>query len=271
MRARKTLRLSKEVRSRKAEQGSVLDFLTRTCSHRKPSYADAMSGSRVSGGREERMLFQPNVAEEQVHAEPGAEKEHLTLFAIPVTSPTKAQGTPRTQTGRGVKASLQKVTRRAEERRGYAFYRKSTFGTSGMWPYSPLVGGRVDRAGVWVASTPQHLKATLPADSQAPLEAPITLGELSEVLSKVNQRKVPGLDRLPVEFYSTFWDVLGPVFLEVLEEVLTQALLPSGSSPVTPTPAFRRLWVSFPLRHLVNSWSNVGQRPSLCQTTTSRW
>ncbi|KAL7852819.1 hypothetical protein SRHO_G00186040 [Serrasalmus rhombeus] len=35
----------------------------------------------------------------------------------------------------------------------------------------------------------------------------------------MNRRKVPGLDGLPVEFYSTFWDVLGPEIVEVAEDV----------------------------------------------------
>ncbi|KPP70021.1 hypothetical protein Z043_111188, partial [Scleropages formosus] len=71
----------------------------------------------------------------------------------------------------------------------------------------------------------EHLQATLPADSRSRIEAPITLRELSEVLSRTNRRKVLGLDGSPVEFYSTFWDALGPVFLEVLQEVLTRGKL----------------------------------------------
>ncbi|KPP61757.1 hypothetical protein Z043_120110, partial [Scleropages formosus] len=149
---------------------------------RKSSHADAVLGSRVSGSKEEVMLFHPNVVEKQAHTGPGVEREHLTLFSTPVTSSTKAQGTPKDtnrKRSKGLTSKGYKKSRREE-------------------------------------------RATPPADSRARLEVPITLGEESEVLSRMNRRKVPGLDGLPVEFYSTFWDILGPVFVEVVEELLTR-------------------------------------------------
>ncbi|KAL7852926.1 hypothetical protein SRHO_G00187110 [Serrasalmus rhombeus] len=63
------------------------------------------------------------------------------------------------------------------------------------------------------------LKTSLPSAARDSLETPFSLGELTEVLGKMNRRKVPGLDGLPVEFYSTFWDVLGPEIVEVAEDV----------------------------------------------------
>lgn len=53
----------------------------------------------------------------------------------------------------------------------------------------------------------------------AALEAPLTLEELTEALSRM---KVPGQDRLPVEFYVTLWELLGTVLLEVLTEGLQE-------------------------------------------------
>ncbi|KAL6476340.1 hypothetical protein MHYP_G00148500 [Metynnis hypsauchen] len=69
------------------------------------------------------------------------------------------------------------------------------------------------------------LKTSLPSVARDSLETPFSLGELTEVLGKMNRRKVPGLDGLPVEFYSTFWDVLGPEIVEVAEDVHRQGRL----------------------------------------------
>ncbi|KAL7852889.1 hypothetical protein SRHO_G00186740 [Serrasalmus rhombeus] len=69
------------------------------------------------------------------------------------------------------------------------------------------------------------LGTSLPSAARDSLETPFSLGELTEVLGKMNRRKVPGLDGLPVEFYSTFWDVLGPEIVEVAEDVHRQGRL----------------------------------------------
>ncbi|KAI4900658.1 hypothetical protein NFI96_009740 [Prochilodus magdalenae] len=70
-----------------------------------------------------------------------------------------------------------------------------------------------------------RLETRLPSDARDSLEAPFSLIELTEVLGKMNRRKVPGLDGLPVEFYTTFWDVLGPEIVEVAEDVHRQGRL----------------------------------------------
>ena len=64
------------------------------------------------------------------------------------------------------------------------------------------------------------LTKQVPPDIVQALEAPLTLKELEGALCKMNKRKVPGIDGLPVEFYLKFWDILGPVVLEVLNAVL---------------------------------------------------
>ena len=70
-----------------------------------------------------------------------------------------------------------------------------------------------------------RLETRLPSDARDSLEAPFSLIELTEVLGKMNRRKVPGLDGLPVEFYTTFWDVLGPEIVEVAEDMHRQGRL----------------------------------------------
>ncbi|KAL6481307.1 hypothetical protein MHYP_G00093870 [Metynnis hypsauchen] len=69
------------------------------------------------------------------------------------------------------------------------------------------------------------LETSLPSAARDSLETSFSLGELTEVLGKMNRRKVLGLDGLPVEFYSTFWDVLGPEIVEVAEDVHRQGRL----------------------------------------------
>ena len=64
------------------------------------------------------------------------------------------------------------------------------------------------------------LEAKVPEGKVGDLEAPISLQELEGALKKMGKRKAPGIDGLPVEFYSEFWGVLGPAVLEVLREVL---------------------------------------------------
>lgn len=64
------------------------------------------------------------------------------------------------------------------------------------------------------------LTQRVPPDIAQAMEAPLSLNELGGALRRMNKRKVPGMDGLPVEFYVVFWDVLGPVLLEVLTEVL---------------------------------------------------
>lgn len=48
------------------------------------------------------------------------------------------------------------------------------------------------------------------------LEAPITLEELHLVTKNLAKNKVPGMDSVPIEFYLSIWDLIGPVLLAVL-------------------------------------------------------
>ncbi|CAM2103394.1 unnamed protein product [Caretta caretta] len=58
------------------------------------------------------------------------------------------------------------------------------------------------------------------------LELPLTLAEFSEALRRMPTNKSPGMDRLTVEFYHVFWDVLGPDLVTVWAESLQSGVLP---------------------------------------------
>ncbi|KAK1802551.1 hypothetical protein P4O66_004203 [Electrophorus voltai] len=81
-----------------------------------------------------------------------------------------------------------------------------------------------DSEGHTCSDPARMMEVCLPSTARDSLEAPFTLAELTGVLGKMNRRKVPGLDGLPVEFYSTFWDVLGPEIVEALTERLKKAM-----------------------------------------------
>ncbi|CAM2117671.1 unnamed protein product [Caretta caretta] len=58
------------------------------------------------------------------------------------------------------------------------------------------------------------------------LELPLTLAEFSEALRRLPTIKSPGMDRLTMEFYRVFWDVLGPDLVTVWAESLQSGILP---------------------------------------------
>ncbi|CAM2097213.1 unnamed protein product [Caretta caretta] len=60
------------------------------------------------------------------------------------------------------------------------------------------------------------------------LELPLTLAEFSEALRRMPTNKSPGMDRLTVEFYCVFWEVLGPDLVTVWAE--SRRVLPLSCS-----------------------------------------
>ncbi|CAM2118677.1 unnamed protein product [Caretta caretta] len=58
------------------------------------------------------------------------------------------------------------------------------------------------------------------------LELPLTLAEFLEALRRMPTNKSPGMDGLTVEFYSVFWDILGPDLVTVWAESLQSGVLP---------------------------------------------
>jgi hypothetical protein len=67
---------------------------------------------------------------------------------------------------------------------------------------------------------------TLDRESQRASYAPLFLSELTVALNKANKGKAPGLDGLTCEFYATFWNCLGPLFLKAVSRSLQEGKLP---------------------------------------------
>jgi len=65
----------------------------------------------------------------------------------------------------------------------------------------------------------------LSEEEQESCEGPVCLEEVSAALGLSNHNKTPGPDGLPVEFYLTFWSNLGPLFIEVFNESLSDGEL----------------------------------------------
>ncbi|CAM2120302.1 unnamed protein product [Caretta caretta] len=64
------------------------------------------------------------------------------------------------------------------------------------------------------------------AGDQDQIELPLTLAEFSEALHRMPTNKSPGMERLTVEFYRVFWDVLAPDLVTVWAKSLESRVLP---------------------------------------------
>uniref|UniRef100_A0A1A8UJ98 Reverse transcriptase domain-containing protein n=1 Tax=Nothobranchius furzeri TaxID=105023 RepID=A0A1A8UJ98_NOTFU len=94
-------------------------------------------------------------------------------------------------------------------------------------------------------------RITLPklSDSQVTvLDSPLTSAELQEALKSMTNRKAPGPDGFPVEFYKEFWIILAPTFFRMVREIEESGrlqpnmnsanislLLKPGKDPAFPT------------------------------------
>lgn len=58
------------------------------------------------------------------------------------------------------------------------------------------------------------------------LSKALSLDELYKALQDMEAGKAPGIDGLPVDFYKSFWTVLGEDLLMVLSESLAEGRLP---------------------------------------------
>lgn len=64
------------------------------------------------------------------------------------------------------------------------------------------------------------------AEANAKLEAQITMNELYTAMMSLQSGRAPGIDGLPVDFYKSFWSVLGEDLLEVITDSLERGQLP---------------------------------------------
>ncbi|CAM2097434.1 unnamed protein product [Caretta caretta] len=67
---------------------------------------------------------------------------------------------------------------------------------------------------------------TVSAGDRDQLELPLTLAKCSEALRRMPTNKSPGMDRLTVEFYCVYWDILVPDLATVWAESLQDGVLP---------------------------------------------
>lgn len=63
-------------------------------------------------------------------------------------------------------------------------------------------------------------------DTNAVLDAELSLNELNTALVSLANGKAPGVDRLPVKFYKSFWPVVGKDLLEVFSDSFCKGQLP---------------------------------------------
>lgn len=66
----------------------------------------------------------------------------------------------------------------------------------------------------------------VPAEINAALEQPLNLFELHSAVMSMASGKAPGIDGIPIEFYKTFWSIIGSDMLAVFNESFIKEQLP---------------------------------------------
>ena len=85
-----------------------------------------------------------------------------------------------------------------------------------------------------------NLTSALPPSQVHLCEGHLTTDEVHEALLGMTKRKSPGTDGLPAEFYLTFWDVLGPDLVELLNASFDSGLLPLSQRDALISLVFKK-------------------------------
>ena len=71
-------------------------------------------------------------------------------------------------------------------------------------------------------------------------EGLITLNEGFKALNSMKHNIVPGLDGMNVEFYLTFWNILGPIIVSVFNESYNKGILPDSQRKAVISLIFKK-------------------------------
>lgn len=63
----------------------------------------------------------------------------------------------------------------------------------------------------------------VPAEINTKLEQPLLLPELYSAVMSMANGKAPGIDGIPIEFYTTFWSIMGSDMLTVFMRALPKS------------------------------------------------
>jgi hypothetical protein len=85
-----------------------------------------------------------------------------------------------------------------------------------------------------------HVSTRLSEADRALCESPLTDTELLKALKKLPKGKVPGIDGLPVEFFSAFWEDLRASFLALIQSSFSLQILPKTMRTSIITLIFKK-------------------------------
>lgn len=85
-----------------------------------------------------------------------------------------------------------------------------------------------------------HLTTKLNNTDMELLERDLTINELTKAMQSMQSNKSPGLDGLPKDFYSIFWDQLKDPLLQVFKESFSRGILPSSFRTASISLLFKK-------------------------------